>query len=109
MRNFLRLVVFLILIISIVTLGKDVYTQIKKFEEIRQVELESKKLAEENKALKEKQKNEYSQFSLEKQARDKLNYKKEGEVLYVVPLQSRDEQPIGEPENWMKWYELFFR
>jgi len=103
-------VILVILITSIITLGRDIFSQVKKFEEIRQVETESNRLASENHILKEKQKNENSEFSLEKQVRDKLSYKKEGDTLYVVELHNKDEKRLADrEENWKEWYELFFR
>jgi len=109
-KAFVRVIILVILITSIGTLGKDIFGQLKKFDEIRQVESESNNLAAENQLLKENQKNENAEFSLEKQARDKLNYKKEGETLYVVELQDKDEKLLADrEENWKEWYELFFK
>ena len=110
MKAFVRVAILVILITSIITLGRDIFSQVKQFDEIRQVESESNRLSAENQLLKEKQKNENSEFSLEKQVRDKLNYKKDGETLYVVEVQDKDEKSLANrEENWKEWYELFFR
>lgn len=110
MKLFLRLLVMPILFFSILALGKDVYDQLDKFEEIKKVEKESEKLTREGDELNERLREEKLPFYLEKQARDKLSYKRVGDTLYVVDVEGSRE--IGENktrENWEAWFELFFR
>jgi cell division protein FtsB len=110
MKLFLRLLVMVVLLFSILALGKDVYDQLDKFEEIKKVEKESEKLTRQGEELEERLKDEKSPFYLEKQARDKLSYKRAGDTLYVVDVEdSREIEKKKTRENWEAWFELFFR
>ncbi len=48
---------------------------------------------------------------IEKEARDKLGYAKEGETILVLPTQSDQTSPQTEDNtpNWKKWWNLYIR
>lgn len=70
------------------------------------------KLAVENQDLKEKLNHIESPDFIERQAREKLNLQREGEIVVVLPKADNAEPQIYMPEpvipNWQKWWKLFF-
>ncbi|HEX7456331.1 MAG TPA: septum formation initiator family protein [Candidatus Nanoarchaeia archaeon] len=111
MRTAIRLVVVLILLASVIMLGKNIANQASKFKEIYQAEGEARKLADENENLRTDLDKEKSSFSLEGEARDKLGYQKKGEVLYVIPNQGNLTQKNDREarQNWEEWLDLILR
>ena len=110
MKSFFRLIIFTVLFFSILALVKDIYNQYNKFEEIRVIEQEAERIKNENTDLVKEFEEKKTPFTLEKEARDKLGYKKEGDTLYVVDVgdkqASRKEEAI---DNWKEWVDLFFK
>lgn len=53
-----------------------------------------------------------SQEYIEKEARDKLNLGREGEVVLLLPTISTNQGPTPTPlqdvPNWQRWWKLFF-
>jgi len=99
-------------VISSVAIGKSIYSQASKFQEIYQAESEVRKLAKENENLKTALEEQKSPLSLERDVRDKLGFQKPGDVLFVVP-QKEDILTNGSKKNtkknWEEWFELLFR
>ena len=62
--------------------------------------------------LKEKLSYVQSPRFIEKEARDKLNLSRQGEIVVVVPEtgtpQAIENQPRNELPNWQQWLKLFF-
>ena len=63
-----------------------------------------------NEELKKILKSVQSPEFIEKQAREKLNMGKRGEVVVVLPKTENQRPKIENEElpNWQKWYKLFF-
>lgn len=109
-KTFFRSSLVVLLLILIIAVSRSVYTQATKFQEIHKAESKATKLVKENKELKEELKGKQGNLFIEKQARDKLGFRKAGEVLYVLPKNSEpNEQELAEKQdNWQKWLELLF-
>src|SRR4030042_6454785 len=108
MKAILRSVVILVLIISVIAVGKNIYNQLSKFKEIYQAESKVQKLTKEQALLQSRLKEGNEQSFIEEQARDKLGYQQPGETLYVVDLRnSQSENGKGKiKENWQGWVDL---
>lgn len=109
-KTFLRFSLVVFLLILIIVVSRNVYTQTTKFQEIQKAESRAAKLSKENKKLTEELKGKQSTFFVEKQARDKLGFQKAGEVLYVLPKSSdpNEQESSKRQDNWQKWLQLLF-
>jgi len=112
----MKLAAQLLIVIALLTtsfvLINNIRGQINRFGEIYNSEIKAQKLAEQNKSLKEKLEKQKGNMFLEKQARDKLNYQRKGEVLYVIPDQGKtnERRPSNTKQaNWQEWVELMLR
>ena len=98
----------------IVSLSRNIFSLIKKGEEIKEESLKVEKLKAENAKLKEQLEYTTSSEFIEKEARDKLGLAKEGEQVVILPenveklVLSSEEEKEEELPNWKKWYRLFF-
>lgn len=98
----------------IVSLSRNIFSLIKKGEEIKRETLKVEKLRQENQELKSQLEYVSSPSFIEKEAREKLGLAKEGEQVVVLPenveeivLPKEEEKPEELP-NWKKWLKLFF-
>lgn len=98
----------------IVSFSRNIFSLIKKGEEVRKENLKVEKLREENEELKKQLEDASSPEFIERQAREKLGLAKEGEQIVVLPgnvealvLPKEEEKPEELP-NFKKWYKLFF-
>ena len=109
-----RLIIFCISIFSlatIVNLSRSVWNVWQKGSIVSEREAVLSQLKKENTELKQKLAEVNTLEFVEKQARDKLNLQKEGEIVVVLPK----EEVAGisthaeeDPANWQKWWKLFF-
>lgn len=105
----LQWVILVVGIIIIVNLSRSLFDLLKKDEVIDKTKNRLEKVEQENNDLKDKLSEVQSKDFVEKQAREKLNLGKEGEVVVILPSIS---PPPPEEEkkvlaNWEKWLELF--
>lgn len=111
MKTFFRAFIIFGLFAIALGIGRSVYNQSTKFQEIYNVEGKGAQLQKENENLKLALEEGKSSFSLEKQARDKLGFQKPGDVLYVTPEKDKAAKQ-GESKklaNWQEWLNLLFR
>ena len=108
MKNIFRSGVILVLIISVIAVGKNIYNQLSKFKEIHQAESKVQKLTKEQALLQARLKEGNEQSFLEEQARDKLGYQQPGETLYVIDLKNGQSENGKEKvkENLQEWIDL---
>ena len=112
MKTFFRTVVTISLLAIVVGVSRSVYNQTSKFQEIYNAEGKAAQLQKENEELKLSLEEGKSNFSLEKQARDKLGFQKPGDVLYVITDKDKDLEQDEESKklaNWQAWLNLLFR
>ncbi len=78
---------------------------------VTDAQAEVDKLAAENEKLKEEAAKVQTPQFIEEQARDKLNWVKEGEDIVIIPPEllaaTPEAKPINIP-NWQKWLNLIF-
>ena len=109
-----RLITFFISLISlifIVNISRSIYTLWQKGGVVAERAKVREAVKKENNALTEKLKDVESPEFIERQARDKLNLQKDGEVVVVLPKDVNVEskpQAQTEVPNWQKWWRLFF-
>lgn len=114
-RKIVKLLVLLLGIYLVVGLSRDLYNLIRKGERTGEMEGKVKELSLRNLELKEELEYVESEKFAEKEARDRLNMAKEGEVLVVLPEDFAPpdfQKPKVSDEdlaNWQKWLKLFLR
>lgn len=110
-----RLITFLISIISlffIVNISRSIYELWQKGSVLSERQVVHDVLQKENAELEQKLAEAESPEFIEKQAREKLNLQKEGEVVVVLPKNFDQFKPLVEDKmvaaNWQQWWKLFF-
>ena len=112
MKTFFRAVVIIALLAVVVGVGRSVYNQTSKFQEIYKAEGKAAQLQKENENLELALEKGKSNFYLEIRARDKLGFQKPGDVLYVTPEKGKASGKNEESKklaNWQAWLNLLFR
>jgi cell division protein FtsB len=110
-KNIFRSGVVLVLVISIIAVGRSIYGQLSKFKEIYEAERTVQKLSSENTGLKSQSEQGKTSAFIEGRARDKLGLQQPGETLYVVDMGKEQQEQSGREsqENWQIWVELLLR
>lgn len=113
-----KLIGLLLLIIGLIfifNLTGSIWRLWHQDEPLREAEKRLEELKEENQELKRKKAYINSERFVEEQARDKLNWAKEDEVMVILPeeilnLKDEGEEQGSEEEmpNWQKWLEIFW-
>lgn len=110
-----RLITFFISIFSlifIVSIGRSIYSLWQKGHLVTEREAIRDEFKRENEELKTKLNQVEDPEYIERQAREKLNLQREGEIVVVLPKDLGEEKVTEEkPEelaNWEKWWKLFF-
>lgn len=110
-----RLITFLISIISlvfIVNISRSIYELWQKGSVLSERQEVRDELAATSEELQKKLAEAESPEFIEKQAREKLNLQKEGEVVVVLPKDLEKTEVEVENEvtipNWQKWWNVFF-
>lgn len=110
-----RLITFFVVIISfifIVQISRSIYSLWQKGSLITEQEAILRQKQAENNKLKQKLSDVESPEFIEKEAREKLNLQKEGEVVVVLPKnlpQAGTATSVSQNlPNWQKWWQLLF-
>lgn len=110
-----RLIIFLISVLSlffIVSLSRSIYSLWQKRSLVQERQVVRDQLTKENQALQKKLSEAESQEFIEREAREKLNLQKVGEVVVILPQDLRSSPtavPAAPPEPpWKQWWKLFF-
>lgn len=113
--RFISSVLLVLGLYLIVSLSRNIFSLIKKGEEIKRESLKVEKLRAENEELKGQLEYASSPEFIEKEAREKLGLAKEGEQVVVLPenveeivLDKEKDKGKEELPNWKRWYRLFF-
>jgi cell division protein FtsB len=112
-KKIIKLLVLLLGIYLVVGLSRDLYNLIGKGGRTGEMEKKVEELSLKNLELKEELEYVESEKFVEKEARDRLNMAKEGEVIVVLPedLAPPDfQKPQSSNEdlaNWQQWLKLF--
>ena len=114
----IRFFLFFLGIWLVVSLSRDLWQLLQKRGRVEKMVVKKEELVVENLALKEKLEYVESEEFTEKEAREKLNMSKEGEVVVVLPekittadFQSANQQNQLTSENlpnYQQWLRLFF-
>ena len=99
----------------IVSFSRDLWFLVQKEGEIQKSNLRLEKLELENEQLKHQGQIVQSPEFIEKEAREKLGFTKEGETVLILPENLREKMGFNQPQvssqeipNWEKWRRLFF-
>mgnify|MGYP001611005991 CR=1 FL=1 len=91
--------------------GVSVLRLWKSGERIQEVQAEVKLAEEENRKLEERLAEITSPEFVEREAREKLGYGREGETMLIVPDQNANLRPqipnTDQEPNWRKWWKLY--
>lgn len=109
-----RLITFFVVIISlvcIIQICRSIYSLWQKGSLVSDQAQILKQKQVENEQLRRKLAEVESPEFIEKEAREKLNLQKEGEVVVVLPKnlpQVNEPQNLPQIPNWHKWWKLLF-
>lgn len=108
-----RLITFLIYglcIVFIVNLSRSIYSLWSKGSLVSEREDVRKTLSEANAKFKEDLSEVESPEFIEREAREKLNLQREGEMVVVLPKrpQAVTTEAKSQDPNWLRWWKLFF-
>lgn len=112
--KFVSFALFFLGLYLIVSLSRNIFTFIKKGEEIKRQNLKLEELKQENIELKKRLEYVSTPSFIEKEARDKLGLARVGEQVVVLPKNveeivfPKEEEKPKELPNWKKWYKFFF-
>lgn len=99
-----------LLVVSLFS-GRVIYQQYTVNKEIKELQNQAEKIKKDNEQLTELIKYFGTQEYSDKQAREKLNLKKEGEFVVGLPQDSGNEQVASAPaqkSNLSQWFDYFF-
>ena len=108
--NWLLLLLCLVLAVNIVRVWLNLS---RRGDVIKKAEERWEKTKNDNETLKRELARVQSKDYIERQARDKLNLGKEGEIVVLLPsispIESPTPTPIDESANWEKWVRVFVK
>lgn len=92
--------------------GSNIWHLYRSGEQVRLAEIAVQEAEEENQRLKERLIEIDNPEFIEKEAREKLGYAREGETILVLP-QPDNQSPfvatVDQRPSWMKWWDLYIR
>lgn len=107
------LVIFLVILYS---LGKQIADSLQAGGRLNEEAEELVRLQRENSTLKKKLAESESVSFIEEEARNKLNFAREGESIVLIPqeeidkvIQAEKTAPINQEPNWRGWLRLFWK
>ncbi len=115
-KKLILIILFIVSLYLIVYSVKDILGILKKKEEIKKEQLKLERLKAKNEELKKQLEYVKTPEFIEKEAREKLNLARPGEVVVILPENVSEIVDIGkeqkpskeEKPNWKKWLNLFF-
>jgi len=112
-RRIKRLLLFGFFLYLLISLGERVFSLWQAEERVRRIKRQWEEVRAKNEELVEKLGYVESEEFVEKEARDRLNLGKEGEVIIVLPKELVEKEVEKEEKkedlpNWKKWVEVFF-
>jgi cell division protein FtsB len=110
MRKLISLIIIALLLIVNFNLIQSIFSSSEKLSEVNKIEDRVKDLEDENKKLKATLEERDSNFYIEKEARNKLGFGKEGETTIVVSQNLLEQEKVSKnltgKSNFEKWLEL---
>lgn len=115
-RRLVTYLIFIIVIMLIVSLVKDIWQLSHAGDRVKQTEEKLAKAKQEKQELNDKLKYYQTEEFLESQIRDKLQMNKPGETIVVLPEgliadasdEIKPQKDAGELSNWQRWLKLFW-
>ncbi len=108
-------IIFAIFLFISYNLVSRIYSALKAGDRLKEAQMSLTQVQIKNQKLKEELKSAASADFIEQQARDKLNFAREGETVVVIP-QSKIEQVLRVAKqveerlpNWLGWLKVFFK
>lgn len=99
-------------LVAIISLSSSIHSLLKRGDLFVEKEKKLAELKKQSEEFKETLKRVQSEEFIEKEAREKLNMGKRGEIVVILPKtpgwQSSELAKQEELPNWKKWYNLFF-
>lgn len=96
----------------IASVGRNVYDLTRTGKQIEKAEVKVAGLEKDQQELKKQLEYVKSDQFVEKEAREKLNFVKEGEVVVVLPKENSNKTPDDSNQkplpNWQKWLKILF-
>ncbi len=113
-QRLITLLIYSASLFIIVNISRSIVSLWQKQHIISEQEQIHKQLEAENKELNQILSQVQSPEFVEKQAREKLNLKRLGEIVVILPEELKQTEIGQEPEeevalpNWKRWWKLFF-
>ncbi len=108
-QNWILLIIFLVLVANLI---KSWYFLQKRLDLVKHTQDKLEQVAQEHENLKRQLARVEADDYIEREARNKLNYTREGEVVILLPSISPISKPTPTPTeiplNWLKWAKLFY-
>lgn len=91
--------------------GVNIYRLWKSGEQVRIAQNQVKKAEAENQQLRGRLAEIDNPEFIEREAREKLGYAREGETILILPPRDQPKSPFSEPEkpSWKQWWDLYIR
>ena len=111
-KKLLSLFIIIFGLFFIASLGRNVYDLTRTSKQIEKAEIKVAGLEKDQEELKKQLEYVKSDQFVEKEAREKLNFVKEGEVVVVLPQEDSNQKPDTSNQkpisNWQKWIKVLF-
>jgi cell division protein FtsB len=109
-HSLVRIFVLLISLGLSISAGRTIFDLWHRRDIVRVRQLELSKITKENEALSQKLNEVKSDAYVERTARDKLGFVKDGEVMVLLPQATPSAGGISDavPGGWRQWWKLFF-
>jgi cell division protein FtsB len=111
-KKLISLFIIIFGLFFIASLGRNVYDLTRTSKQIEKAGKKVAGLGKDQEELKKQLEYVKSEQFVEKEAREKLNFVKEGEVVVVLPKENSNQTPDDSDQkplpNWQKWLKILF-